>query len=435
MPNKNQPQNLPEGWRRARLGEIGEFKTSGVDKKIREKEKIVNLINYMDVYKNHFITKNLDFMKVSANPHQIRTNNVRKGDILFTPSSETPEDIGHSAVVINELNDTLYSYHLVRFRLKNQSIMDLKFRGYIFNSRQILHQFESLATGVTRFTLSKKDFENVYVIYPQNIKEQQKIAEILETVDNAIEKTDKIIEKYKRIKQGLMQDLLTKGIDENGNIRNPKTHKFKNSPLGKIPEEWEVVRLGEVTEYLKDGSHGTHEDVENGIYFLSAKDINNGKVQFKKDSRKISENDYKLIMKNFRFKKGDLLLTIVGTIGRVAYIRGNEPKFTVQRSVAIIRLKNEIYFKYVYYFFQTQQFQSQLELKTNASAQGGVYLNSLSNLQILLPKSIEEQKRMAEILSQIDQVIEKETAYKEKLQHIKKGLMEDLLTGKVRIKV
>ena len=246
MPNKNQPQNLPEGWRRARLGEIGEFKTSGVDKKIREKEKIVNLINYMDVYKNHFITKNLDFMKVSANPHQIRTNNVRKGDILFTPSSETPEDIGHSAVVINELNDTLYSYHLVRFRLKNQSIMDLKFRGYIFNSRQILHQFESLATGVTRFTLSKKDFENVYVIYPQNIKEQQKIAEILETVDNAIEKTDKIIEKYKRIKQGLMQDLLTKGIDEKGNIRNPKTHKFKDSPLGKIPEEWEVVRLGEV---------------------------------------------------------------------------------------------------------------------------------------------------------------------------------------------
>jgi type I restriction enzyme S subunit len=82
------------------------------------------------------------------------------------------------------------------------------------------------------------------------LPEQRKIAQILETVDNAIEKTEKIIEKYKRIKQGLMQDLLTKGIDEKGNIRSEKTHKFKDSPLGRIPEEWEVVRLGEVGEIM-----------------------------------------------------------------------------------------------------------------------------------------------------------------------------------------
>jgi len=232
-----------------------------------------------------------------------------------------------------------------------------------------------------------------------------------------------------------MQDLLTKGIDENGKIRDKKTHKFKNSPLGKIPEEWEVVRLGEIVEYLRDGSHGTHENVENGIYFLSAKDINDGKVLFPKDSRFISEKDYRFIMKEFEFKKGDILLTIVGTIGKVAYIRGNEPKFTIQRSVAIIRTKSSVDFKYIYYFLQSNYFKSQLELKTNASAQGGVYLNSLSNLLIFLPNSIGEQKRIASVLSQIDETIEKETAYKEKLRHLKKGLMEDLLTGKVRVKV
>jgi type I restriction enzyme S subunit len=105
---------------------------------------------------------------------------------------------------------------------------------------------------------------------PEKEFEQRKIAEILETIDNAIEKTDKIIEKYKRIKQGLMQDLLTKGIDENGNIRDEKTHKFKDSPLGRIPEEWEVVRLGDISNKIIDGTHFTPQYSENGIPFFTS---------------------------------------------------------------------------------------------------------------------------------------------------------------------
>ncbi|MEO0247705.1 MAG: restriction endonuclease subunit S, partial [candidate division WOR-3 bacterium] len=99
--------------------------------------------------------------------------------------------------------------------------------------------------------LQKDDFKKSFQFsIPENPIEQQKIAEILETFDNAIEKTDKIIEKYKRIKQGLMQELLTKGIDEKGNIRSEKTHQFKDSPVGRIPVEWEVKRLGEIGEIV-----------------------------------------------------------------------------------------------------------------------------------------------------------------------------------------
>ena len=236
---------VPEGWRRVRLGDLGEFKTSSVDKKIREKEIPVKLINYMDVYQHNFITKNMELMEVTANRHQFITNRVIKGDVLFTPTSETPDDIGHSAVVLDDLENTVYSYHLIRLRFNNDNSMDIKFRGYVFNSRSILHQFEILATGVTRFTLSKEDFKEVSVIYPESQAKQRKIAEILETVDNAIEKTDRIIEIYKRIKQGLMQDLLTRGIAESDELgvmsyelRDEKKHRFWDSPLGRIPEEW-----------------------------------------------------------------------------------------------------------------------------------------------------------------------------------------------------
>ena len=149
-------KEFSEEWEEVKLGDIGEFKTSSVDKKIREDEQQVKLLNYMDVYKNNKIDSNYkNFQKITATEQQIKTNNLIKGDIVFTPSSETPNDIGRSAVILEDLEYTLYSYHLVRFRLKSD--MDLEFRGYVFNNSLILKEFAKRATGITRFTLSIKD--------------------------------------------------------------------------------------------------------------------------------------------------------------------------------------------------------------------------------------------------------------------------------------
>jgi len=135
---------------------------------------------------------------------------------------------------------------------------------YYYLSKFLTRHLSIEKIGTTIQYIKFRDLDNFFICLPEKESEQQKIAEILETVDNAIEKTDKIIEKYKRIKQGLMQDLLTKGIDENGNIRNEKTHKFKDSPLGRIPEEWEVVRLGEVGEIIYGERFNESEYIENG---------------------------------------------------------------------------------------------------------------------------------------------------------------------------
>jgi predicted nucleic acid-binding protein len=102
-------------------------------------------------------------------------------------------------------------------------------------SKHIKKQLDILAGGSALKRVVLRDIKNFKILFPP-LPEQRKIAEILETIDNAIEKTDKIIEKYKRIKQGLMQELLTKGIDENGQIRSEETHRFKDSPLGRILE-------------------------------------------------------------------------------------------------------------------------------------------------------------------------------------------------------
>jgi len=214
----NGEKRLPgfkEDWRLSRLGEIGFFKTSSIDKKIKDGESIVNLVNYMDVYRHKEITnanrKNL--MRVSAKDDQIRNNNLIKGDILFTPSSETPDDIGHSIVISEDLSNTLYSYHLVRFRPSIS--LDIKFAHYFCNQNEVLRQFTKYASGVTRFTLSLDSFSRVEVKIPP-FKEQKAISSILSKSDEEItmlEKQKNIIEEQRKY---LLNNLVT------GEIRLPK---------------------------------------------------------------------------------------------------------------------------------------------------------------------------------------------------------------------
>ncbi len=193
-------------WEEVKLGEIGEFKTSSIDKIINKNEKLVNLINYMDVYRNKHIDKNFKCSITSLREEQYEKVNLKKGDILFTPSSETPDDIGHSAVIIEDLPNTVYSYHLVRFRPKKS--IDINFSGYVFNNSNILKEFARKATGSTRFTLSIKDFNEINAKLP-SLAEQNKIAEALSTADKEIELLKNELDELKLQKKGLMQKLLT----------------------------------------------------------------------------------------------------------------------------------------------------------------------------------------------------------------------------------
>lgn len=193
-------------WKEVNLGNIGEFKTSSVDKVINEAEEIVNLINYMDVYKNKHISSSFKCLSTSIKNGQLEKTNLQKGDVLFTPSSETPDDIGHSSVVTENLNNTVYSYHLVRFRPKK--LFDISFSGYVFNNQSILKEFARRATGSTRFTLSIRDFNATKAMLP-SLVEQRKIAEVLSISDAELNLLKKELEELKLQKKALMQKLLT----------------------------------------------------------------------------------------------------------------------------------------------------------------------------------------------------------------------------------
>lgn len=194
-----------------------------------------------------------------------------------------------------------------------------------------------------------------------------------------------------------------------------------------VPEGWEVKRLDELTLFIKDGTHGTHADVENGIPLLSAKDIDNGNIHLENNPRLISVEDYSQIHKKYTIEKGDVLLTVVGTIGRLAIVQ-TKKTFTLQRSVAIIRASKTTSNTFLYCAMQSERFFNQLLLRTNASAQGGIYLGELAKCTLPCPQDSAEQQKIATILSTLDRTIEATQKLIDKEKMVKKGLMADLLT-------
>jgi type I restriction enzyme S subunit len=197
--------DFPE-WEEKMLGEIGKFQTSSVDKLIREGEKPVFLVNYMNVY-NHEEINNQTVQKyqvVSAKDSQIESSNLKKGDILFTPSSETATDIGHSVVIFEDIQNAVFSYHLMRFRPHID--LDLKYSHYFCNNSSVLKQMSRFATGSTRYTISVGSFSKVKVSIPAKL-EQIKIANYLTVLDNKLEALQEKIDTSSDYKKGLLQKM------------------------------------------------------------------------------------------------------------------------------------------------------------------------------------------------------------------------------------
>jgi type I restriction enzyme S subunit len=176
--NKNK---LPVDWKLLKLKDLGTISTSSVDKKINVNEKEVNLLNYMDVYSSvdKKIDSRINFMKVTANENQLLKNQLYKGDVLFTPSSETSDDIGHSAVITEDLPNTLHSYHLVRLKFNIE--IDLDFKRFLFNNPKTLYYFSRRAKGVTRMILGLDDFNNTELRLPP-LMQQKEIARELSAI-------------------------------------------------------------------------------------------------------------------------------------------------------------------------------------------------------------------------------------------------------------
>ncbi len=194
-------------WETKTLGEIGEIKSAGVDKKILEEEEPVRLLNFTDVFKRGFIYSNDLNHWVTAPKSKVKSCDVKQGDVFFTPSSETRDDAGIPAVASEDIPDCCYSYHVVRFRINEK--WNLNFKAYAFTTPQFRRQVNRLADGSgQRYVVSQDSFRSIAITYPK-YEEQVLIGKVLRNTDDEIETLHQKLSLLKQEKKALMQQLLT----------------------------------------------------------------------------------------------------------------------------------------------------------------------------------------------------------------------------------
>ena len=182
--------------------------------------------------------------------------------------------------------------------------------------------------------------------------------------------------------------------------------------------------MGSILSLLKDGTHGTHKDSLSGPYLLSAKNIKGGQVVIDDSDRKISQAEFNSIHKTFSLLRGDVLLTIVGSIGKSAVLQ-DPSSLTFQRSVAYMRPKTMDSF-FLRDLLTTSAFQKDLVTHEVVSAQPGIYLGDLAKLTISFPPEITEQRKIADFFGHLDHLITLHQRKLEKLQELKKGYLQKM---------
>ena len=430
-------ESVPEGWKRVRLGEI-------IQENIKSPFKVEDA---GDEGQYPFFTSGEVILRISRW--------LIDGENLFLSS-------GGSFYVKYYRGRASYSGDT--WALKGKGKIENKYLFYFlkYNTGHITYRY-FIGSGLEH--LQKDFFKSSFQIsYPENLPEQRKIAEILETVDNAIEKTDVIIEKYRRIKKGLMADLLTGKIrlipyghseaegEESPLLTSPEAKKFvigdktfvavpnqkwRNTPIGKIPEDWEVVKLEEVA--IKDGIvRGPFGGMLKKENFVSEgyKVYEQGNAIYKTinlGNYYIDRKKYKQMLR-FAVKQNDFIISCSGTIGKICMIPQNFEEGVINQALLKITINDKKFdHKFFEYYFEWDAFQNKIIDYTQGGAmQNLIGINEFKKVNFPLPP-LPEQQLIADVLSQVDEVIEKEIQYKEKLERIKKGLMEDLLTGKVRV--
>jgi restriction endonuclease S subunit len=397
---------VPKGWREITLGNLGKFSTSSVDKKVSSSETPVRLVNYMDVYRNDFINDSLELMEVTATRYEIERSQVKMGNLLFTPSSETPDDICHCSVVTEELSNTLHSYHTVRLELSTDSEIDIRFSGRLGYIASVAAHLQRRATGSTRYTLTLGDFEETRLVLPP-IQEQRIIGKILDDLDDAMNASHDAINKLKDMKLGLIQDLITPNLEGNG---------LRNS-LQYFQDEVQILPLREVAELLDSRRIPINSDERFN---------RQGEIPY------YGANGQQGWIDTPIFSEPLILLAEDGgnfddfSTRPIAY-RIDGPAW-VNNHAHVVRARDGYCQDFLFWSLVHKDIRKYIAGGTRSKLTQGEMLDITINVP-----SYSRQQKIAEILNNLEERLEDENNNFNNLSLIKKGLMDDLLSGKVRI--
>jgi restriction endonuclease S subunit len=270
-----------------------------------------------------------------------------------------------------------------------------------------------------------------------DISYQRNIAQVLTAVDQAIQQTEALIAKYQRIKTGLMQDLLTRGIDENGDLRHPARHEFKEvEGYGRVPQKWQIRALSEVAQIGTGITLGRNIEGQNVIElpYLRVANVQDGYLDLTEVK---TVRVYRHEIERYLLQPGDVLMNEGGDydkLGRGTVWYGQIAQCLHQNHVFRVRTHRTVLLPEYLALFSESPFGKKFFILNSRQSTNLASINSTQLKAFLIPiPNLDEQKKIITVLSTCDHQIQKEHSFLNKLMRIKSGLMQDLLSGKVSI--
>lgn len=404
---------IPIDWEVISLGEVFEFK-NGLNKEKQYFGQGTPIVNYMDVYKNSGLFLSDLAGKVTLSAQEIKNYEVKKGDVFFTRTSETVDEIGITAVMLEEVKDTVFSGFVLRARPINEKLA-IEFKKYCFSTQEVRKEITSKSSYTTRALTNGRLLSGVKMAIPKSKTEQTTIATALSDVDDLISSLEKLITKKRNIKQGAMQKLL-----------QPK-------------EGWEVRMLGDVGKCHRGVSYNPEIDLhlhdkDNTVRLLRSNNIQNRNLDFEGlqfvDSERVKPNQI--------LQVSDIVICMANgskqLVGKSAIFKANDShKYTFGAFMGCFRTDiNLASSAYVALNFQSFQYRNHIDVLLSGSSINNLNPSNIESISIPFP-SIEKQNEIANILTDMDNEINALETKLDKYRKVKLGMMQNLLTGKIRL--
>ncbi len=426
--------SVPEGWQYLPMSQVAvQKKGSIVDGPFGSNLKTSDYVSSgIPVLQGKNITNNkfkwFDVRYINKKKaNEIIRSSVRVGDILLVKIGS----VGYAAIVDN-LND--YPYAIIPANLMKISVDEENYATqYVFqylSSPEGKQRLIDLASSTAQPALSLSIIKNYKLPIPP-LPEQKKIAAILTSVDTVIEKTQAQIDKLKDLKTGMMQELLTKGIGHT---------EFKDSPVGRIPVEWEVVTLADLISSMDGGVSVNSENKQKAsgeMGILKTSCVSKGNF-YPNENKVVLHNEMDRL--KTPVKDDHIIFSRMNTpalVGESGYVnKSYDDLFLPDRLWLIDVYRDKVYvlwLSYILAFNSTRKKITDAATGTSGSMKN-ISKPSLLSIKIAYPH-INEQEKIASILKSVDKKLNKTLHKLSSYQNIKKVLMQDLLTGKVRVKL
>lgn len=417
--------NVFNEWKYESLGNYIKVRGGKAFKSKDFKEQGVPILRISNIKNNGIDLKNC----VYADPAKLQNYSnflLENGNIVIAMSGATTGKTG----TIQEKNlPLLLNQRVGVFEIQDNTIINQRFLKYVIASTYFQKILEIDAIGGAQPNISPSQIESIHIYIPP-INEQQKIACILSSVDEAIEKTEGIVKQIKIVKRGITHELFSRGI---GNT------EYKDSDVGRIPKSWKVVDMDTVFDTI-DGDRGknypnTNDFIDEGYcLFLDTKNVTKSGFLF--DTKKFISKEKDKVLRNGKLSRNDFVMTSRGSIGNIAFYSENVPYENIRINSAMLILRpydKDLNFDFWMHLLRGRVIEKYIRKFKVGSAQPHVTKKSFQQLKVSIPSSSKEQQKISNILNEFDNKIRNEEENLLYLDSLKRGLMQQLLTGKVRV--